>query len=90
MPRSSVSYEEKSEIVAKYNHRKASEYLHYDAHIKIKNSGKTPVEMRMAFNGIIPGYAPMPPKDHIFRAASIMDLYLKILRWFKKYGYVLV
>jgi len=85
-----VLYEEKSSILAKYNHSRAREYVDYDVEIEIKSNRKKPVEMRIVFSGIIPGYVPMPPRTHTFKAASIIDLQSKLIRWFKKYGYFLV
>jgi hypothetical protein len=33
--------------------------------------------------------APMPPEEHTIKAPAILDLYSKVARWFKKYGYEL-
>jgi len=29
----------------------------------------------------------MPPEEHVFRTKDIIDLFIKIKRWFRKYGY---
>lgn len=81
-------------MVAKVNHPQSDDYLDYKAHIVIKDSGKTPVQLKLKFDGIIP-FNPiinpiMPPKEHIIKAESILDLCLKIQRWLNKYGYKLV
>ncbi len=38
---------------------------------------------------IYPSFAPIPPEEHIIRAKDILELYLKLKRWFCKYGYEL-
>ena len=90
MARSKVIYEEKSQLLAKFSHPRARDYLNYDARIRIKDSGKTPIEMSLTFDGIRPLAAPMPPEEHTFRAASVMELQSKALRWFRKHGYELM
>ena len=90
MKRAKVIYEEKSILTAKYHHPKSDDYLDYISIIKIKDSGKNPVEMVVKFDGIPPFVGIMPPKEHTFRAPSILELHLKIVRWLKKYGYVFV
>jgi len=42
-----------------------------------------------AFDGMHPSFAPMPPEEHTIRAKDIIDLFLKLKRWFGKYGYEL-
>ncbi len=87
MKKASVIYEERRILAAKYYHPKSSDYLTYISTIRIKDSGKNPVEMELKFDGIPPYIAPMPPKEHSIKAPSILDLYSKVQRWFKKYGY---
>ena len=29
----------------------------------------------------------MPPETQVFRAKDLIDLFLKLNRWFRKYGY---
>ena len=45
--------------------------------------------MILKFDGILPFAAPMPPEEHTIKAPAIWDLYSKVARWFKKYGYEL-
>jgi hypothetical protein len=89
MKRSSIIYEEERILTAKYYHPKSDDYLHYKSTIRIKDSGKTPVEMILKFDGIYPFAAPMPPEDHKIKAPAVLDLLLKVSNWFKKYGYEL-
>lgn len=74
-------------MTAKYNHPKSDDYLDYKSTISIKDSGKNPVEMVLKFKGIYPFAAPMPPEEHKFTAPAILDLFAKVDKWFKKYGY---
>jgi len=45
--------------------------------------------MILKFDGIPPFVAPMPPEEYTIKAPAILDLYSKVVRWFKKYGYEL-
>ncbi len=85
-----IKHEEKSILVAKFNHPQSDDFLDYRADIVIKDYGKTPVQLKLKFDGIIPFNPIMPPKEHIIKAESILDLCLKIQRWLNKYGYKLV
>ena len=87
MKKASVIYEEERILIVKYYHPKSDDYLHYRSIIRIKDSGKNPVEMVLKFDGIYPFAAPMPPEEHTIKASAVLDLYSKVLRWFKKYGY---
>jgi hypothetical protein len=83
----SVIYQEKFVLTAKYCHPKSDDYLDYLSTITIKNSGKNPVQMVLKFDGFYPFAAPMPPERYEIKAPSILELYIKLARWFKKYGY---
>ena len=80
-------YQEKSILTSKYNHPKSDDYLDYQTTVLIKKSGKNPVQMVLEFDGIPPFVAPMPPKRHEIKAPSVLELFVKLARWFKKYGY---
>lgn len=90
MKKASIIYEETKILSAKYYHPKSDDYLEYISKIQIKDSGKNPVEMNLKFDGILPFAAPMPPKVHTIKAPSILELWVKVKKWFKKYGYELV
>ncbi len=90
MKKAVVIYEERRVLTAKYYHPKSDDYLHYISIIRIKDSGKNPVEMTLTFDGTPPFAAPMPPEEHEIKAPAILDLYSKVERWFKKYGYVIL
>jgi hypothetical protein len=90
MKKATVIYEEERILTAKYYHPKSDDYLDYISKIRIKAAGKNPVEMILKFDGILPFTAPMPPAEHTIKASAILDLYSKVTRWFKKYGYELI
>jgi hypothetical protein len=90
MGKPTVIYEENSILNAKFYHPKSDDFLVYKAKISIKESGKTPVQMDLEFAGIPPFAAPMPPKEHVIKAESVIDLAVKIRKWLKKYGYELL
>jgi hypothetical protein len=87
MKKANTIYEEKSKLIAQHSNPRLSDYLNYDVVILIKDAGKNPVEMKLTFAGIHPFAAPMPPENHIIKAPSILALYSKLSRWFKKSGY---
>jgi hypothetical protein len=89
MKKTSIVYEETTVLTAKYYHPKSDDYLQYTAKIQIKDSGKNPVELGLNFIGIPPYAAPMPPDEHTIKASSILLLYVKVIKWFKGYGYEL-
>ena len=89
MKNASIIYEESNRVTVTYFQPKSREYLEYLSIIRVKNSGKFPVEIDLKFDGILPFAAPMPPEKHTIKAESIIDLYFKMSRWFRKYGYEL-
>jgi hypothetical protein len=84
-----LKYEENETLTARYYHKKSNDYLRYKAKVLIKESGKKPVEIHLKFDGIYPFAAPMPPEEYSIKATSILDLSVKLAKWFKKYGYEL-
>lgn len=86
-PIPNIIYEETRVITVKFYHPKSDDYLNYIAIIRIMDSGKNPVEISLKFTGIRPYAAPMPPEEHVIKAPAIIDLYSKIMKWFKKFGY---
>jgi hypothetical protein len=89
MAKANKIYQENTEIYAKYYQRGSDDFLEYKAIIQIKDSGKLPIVMEIKFDGMEPSFAPMPPEEHVFRAKDLIDLFLKINRWFNKYGYLI-
>ena len=87
MARAKIIYQDKPDIYAKYYHPQSDDFLEYKSTLQIKDSGKQPIVLKLKFNGIYPSFAPMPPEEHTIRAKDIIDLYLKLKRWFGKYGY---
>lgn len=88
MKKQEIIFTEKDTLVVKYCHPKSDDYLSYKTTITIKESGKNPIEMDIKFYGSYPFIAPMPPEEFKFKAATIIDLHLKYMKWFKKYGYI--
>jgi len=84
-----LKYEENGILTAKYYHKKSNDYLRYRTTVLIKELGKKPVEIHLKFDGIRPFAAPMPPEEYSIKASSILDLSVKLAKWFKKYGYEL-
>jgi len=89
MKKANIIYEESNTLLVKYYKPKFHDYLEYDTNIRIKESGKNPIEILLSFCGTHPDIGIMPPEEHIIRAPSILELQQRIVRWFKKYGYIL-
>jgi len=87
---SNIIYQETRALTVKFNHPKSDDYLGYTVTIQIRDSGKYPIEMSLKFTGILPFAAPMPPREHSIKAVSILDIYAKLTKWFKKFGYILI
>ena len=45
--------------------------------------------MILTFDDIPPFAAPMLPEEHTIKAPAILDLCVKVIKWFKRYGYEL-
>lgn len=86
---SRIIYKCKDELIVKYLHTQVSEYLSYDSMITIKDNGKNPVSIKLKFNDILPEWAEMPPEKHEISAPTILQLYEKLSRWFRKCGYTI-
>jgi len=87
MAKSNIIYKDRPTVYAEYYHPQSGDFLEYKSTIVIKDFGKQPITMKLKFDGIHPSFAPMPPEDHTIKAKDIIDLYLKVTRWFGKYGY---
>ncbi len=90
MSKTSIVYEENNRLIAKYYHPKSDDSLVYRYLIKIADSGKSPIVIKMTFDDIPPAYAPMPPAEHTLKATNLIELHVKLVKWFKKYGYILL
>ncbi len=86
--KSKIIYKSKDEITVKYLHTPVPEYLSYNSTVTIRDRGKNPVLIQLKFNGILPEFAEMPPKEHEINASTVIELYRKLNRWFRKYGYI--
>ena len=89
MAKAIILYTEDSYLFAKYDHPQAHEFLEYKSKIVIKDSGKKPITLKLKFCGTYPYATPMPPEKHEVKAETILELHLKVARWFKKFGYIL-
>ena len=87
MKKANIIFEENSVLTVKFQDPRFGEYLSYLASIKIKDSGKTPVEITIKFDDIPPDNTPMPPEEHTIKATNILELYTKLNRWFGKWVY---
>ncbi len=89
MAKSNIIYKDHSTVYAKYYHPQSDDILEYKSAIQIVDSGQQPITMKLKFVGIHPSFAQMPPETHTIKAKDIIDLYLKLKRWFGKYGFEL-
>ena len=69
MKKAKIIYEEKSILTAKYYYPQSDDYLEYISTVKIKDSGKNPIEMVLEFDGILPYVGIMPPKENTIKSA---------------------
>ena len=83
MPRYKIIFESKEEIYGIVP--KANDWVHYSSILKVKDGGKYPVSFDMSFVPPHP-YAFNMPEKHSIKAASIMDVYTKVFKYFKKFG----
>ena len=83
-----IIYEDKSTVYAKFNHPQSQGHIEYKSIIQITDSGKQPITIQLEFTGI-PSYAPMPPDKHVIKASNLIELYVKLERWFGKFGFTI-
>jgi hypothetical protein len=88
MIKSTIIYEDKPTIYAKFNHPQSQDYIEYKSIIQITASGKQPITIQLEFTGT-PSYAPMPPYKHVIKASNLIELYVKLERWFGKFGFTI-
>ena len=88
MIKPTIIYEDKPTIYAKFNHSQSQDYIEYKSIIQITDSGKQPISIQLEFTGI-PSYAPMPPDKHVIKASILIELYVKLERWFGKFGFTI-
>ncbi len=87
MPRTSIIYRSQEIVVGRY--RYGREFVHYAATVAIKSGGKNPVSIILKHDGPVPLAAPMPPNQHTISAPAVIELFRKLERWFRKYGYTI-
>lgn len=90
MKKAKTTYQENRRLTVRHHRLSSDDYLEYKAEILIKDSGKNPIQMKLDFDGILPFSGSMPPKKHIIKAESVLELYRKANRWLKKYGYEMI
>ncbi len=88
MEKSKIIYEDRPTVYVKFNHPQSQDFIAYKSIIQIKDSGKQPITIQLEFTGI-PAFAPMPPAKHIIKASNLIELYVKLDKWFGKFGYVI-
>ena len=85
MPRFNTIYQSRETIYAR--ERGIGEWIQYDSVITIKDGGKNPVTIDMTFDSI-PPFAIEVPMTHKIRAENLTQAYLKVVRFFNRYGFV--
>ena len=64
---------------------RANDWVHYSSTLKIKDGGKLPVSLDMTFVPPHP-FAFNMPEQHSIKAANITDAYVKVVKFFNKFG----
>ena len=83
MPRYKIIFESKEEIYGIVP--RANDWVHYSSILKIKDGGKYPVSLEMSFVPLHP-FAFNMPETHSIKAESITDAYVKVVKYFNKFG----
>lgn len=83
MPKNKVVFEFNEEIYGIVP--KAQDWVHYKSILKIKDGGKTPVSLEMTFVPPHP-FAFNMPDSYFIKGTSITDVYVKVVRFFDKFG----
>ena len=88
MAKSKIIYEDQPIVYAKFDHPQSDDYIEYKSILQIKDSGKQPISIQLEFTGT-PPFSPMPPEKHVIKASDVIELYVKLGRWFGKFGYTI-
>ena len=88
MAKSNIIYEDRPTVHAKFNHPQSQDYIEYKSIIQITDSGKKPITIQLEFTGT-PPFAPMPPDKHVIKASNLIELYVKLEKWLRKYGFTI-
>ena len=83
MARYKVIFESKEEIYGVVP--RANDWVHYESILKVKDGGKFPVSLEMAFVPPHPFAFNMPEK-HSIKGGSITDVYVKVVKFFRRFG----
>ncbi len=83
MPRYKNIFESKEEIYGVVP--KAHDWVQYSSILKVKDGGKYPVSLEMKFIPPHPFLFNMPD-NHSIKATSITDAYVKVVKFFNKFG----
>jgi len=83
MPRYNIIFESKEEIYGIV--QRANDWVHYKSILRVKDGGKYPVTLEMTFIPPHPFLVNMPEK-HSIKAVSITDAYVKVVKFFNKFG----
>jgi hypothetical protein len=65
--------------------RRSRDWIEYSGVLMVKDGGRKPVSLEMKF---VPPH-PFPlnlPEEHIIKAESITEAYVKLVKFFNKYG----
>jgi hypothetical protein len=88
MPRYQILFKEKGVIEAKYHHPDSMDLVEYNYLITVKDGGKLPIQMKFKGIDVTPSFAPEMPNSHTINAVDLISLYVKLEKWFSKYGYI--
>jgi hypothetical protein len=83
MSRYNIVYESSEDIYGVVP--KAYDRVHYKSILKVKDGGKFPVSLEMTFVPPHP-FAFNMPDSHSIKGTSITDVYVKVVRFFNKFG----
>ena len=83
MPKYKVIFDSKEEIYGFVP--RANDLVHYSSVLSVKDGGKYPVSLEMKFVPPHP-FAFNMPENHSIKAESITDAYVKVVKFFDKFG----
>jgi len=84
MTKFNIIYQSREDIFAR--ERRNGEWIQYSALITIKDGGKNPVTIEMTLDSIQP-FAIELPKVQTIRAENLTQAFMKVVKFFKRYGF---
>jgi hypothetical protein len=89
MGKNKIIFKEKGNIFSIYHHPDSMDSVEYAYTISVKDGGKLPVTIKLKSIDLYTPFAPEMPDKYTINATDLITLFIKLEKWFSKYGYIM-